>query len=147
MDKFDITKSLKHVRDSIADEDNAFSMEHTIWFDSTKAPKDSFKGKCGTPACILGWAYSHYLEKNSLEAQFSSSFTHADLFATAFREKFNVCSSEVTAPIVQDDSGNTYNFNWNAEWFTRARAVAMLDKLLETNEVDWFVLENNNAAS
>ena len=146
MPEFDITKSLKQVRNSIADEDNAFSMENTIWFRGTKYPEDSFKGACGTPACILGWSYHHYLKDNDLKYTEFDEIEHESLFFDEFAEKFKPSEFQLLVMPIVNDGKKGYSYRTTPEWFTRARTVAMLDKLLGTGKVNWLALEEKEDA-
>ena len=119
------------LRDMIADEGNAFSIHDKIWDDYTDFPKDSFKGECGTPACILGWSDMH----PNLNFRRYAWVTNDRNF------------EEISTPI-ESCKTNGNNFAINPEWFTRARTIAMLDHVIETldettgdYDVDWMALE------
>ena len=146
--EIDVTALLKQTCDSIANEDNAFSMEQIDWGEYTVPPEDSFKGKCGTPACILGWSYHHYLKNNGFTHPDLSKdflFDYCEMLATAFIEEFNITYKGLTEPKV-NGSLNTYSYYSTPKWFTRKRTIATLDKFLETGSIDWLALEEKEDA-
>jgi len=109
MSKENINKLIACIRN----ERNAFSMADVDWECHTLVPADSFEGKYGSPACLLGWMGTlfpnqTFSDKLGLEND-SDSYNHL-----------------VVPP------GWMYK-----QHYTRTRTIAVLEHLRDTGRVDW----------
>ena len=118
--------ALTAVRDLIANEENAYSIQDVVWDKATTAPSDSKHGGCDTPACIMGW---------------SQTLNGEDYFHVSHVNTMAGC--ELFMPERQGPDRRC-SYIRTPEWFTRKRTIAMLDHLINTHELDWMALENQN---
>lgn len=122
----DAIAALTKVRDALQMESSAFSMQSVQWYSHVIPAEDSSQGECGTAACIYGWV-----------SQLRCAYDLPDWLT---RPEYTFDSLYFPEGVIDKDEARRH-FGSDAEWFTKKRAVAMLDNLIKTGVVNWLALE------
>lgn len=116
-------ENIQKIIDVIKLEDTPFSMGYFTWTDTLDVPDDSLRGECGTPACIQGWA-NHLMPEEFFRAHDTK----------AFKVWCGLSDNQDYGIALPHCCGN-------ANYYTRKRAIAMLENFIDTNKVNWAVLD------
>ena len=109
--------------------DKGFNMQ---W--SNFVPRKYTQHGCGTAACFLGWTDIVFPKDEEYHPE--SGYAVCDDFDISVEDARTLC-----AP--QSDSGCRFSFRLDPEKFTLEAAITVLERLLETGEVDWnYAIDN-----